>query len=113
LKFFEADLSMLSRQDGYIHRWFAGKKEKAMSNMELQETDYKWFLENYKMLYEQYGVSYLAIKNKTVLGSYSSYAEALHETEKSEPIGSFIIQYCNGNETGYTNYISSMFVMGA
>ena len=59
------------------------------------------------------GVSYLAIKNKTVLGSYSSYAEALHETEKSEPIGSFIIQFCNGNETGYTNYISSMFVMGA
>lgn len=33
--------------------------------------------------------------------------------EKNGPIGSFIVQYCNGNETGYTNYIASIFVMGA
>lgn len=84
-----------------------------MSDKQLQESDYKWFLENYKRLFEQYGESYLAIKNQTVLGVYSSYAEALRETEKKEQIGSFIIQFCNGNETGYTNYISSMFVMVA
>jgi hypothetical protein len=84
-----------------------------MSDIQRQEADYKWFLDNYRMLYEEYGISYLAIKDKKVLGSYQSYAEALHETEKAEPIGSFIIQYCNGNETGYTNYIASMFVMGA
>ena len=84
-----------------------------MSDMQLQEADYKWFLEHYKELYEKYGESYLAIKNQTVLGAYASYAEALHETEKTEPISSFIVQFCNGNETGYTDYISSMFVMGA
>jgi hypothetical protein len=84
-----------------------------MSDRQLQEIDYKWFLENYHQLYDKYGVAYLAIKGQKVLGKYTSYAEALHETEKAEPIGSFIIQYCNGNETGYTNYISSMFVMGA
>jgi len=84
-----------------------------MIEKQLQETDYKWFLENYKELYEQYGESYLAIKNRTVLGAYTSYAGALRETEKTEPVGSFIIQFCNGNETGFTNYISSMFVMGA
>jgi hypothetical protein len=84
-----------------------------MSNNQLQENDYRWFLENYRKLFEAYGTSYLAIKDQKVIGVYSSYAEAVHETEKAEPIGSFIIQYCNGNETGYTNYISSMFVMGA
>ena len=84
-----------------------------MSDMQLQETDYKWFLENYRQLFEKYGISYLAIKEKKVLGVYSSYAEALHETEKKEPIGSFIVQFCNGNETGYTNSIASTFVMGA
>ena len=26
-----------------------------MSDMQLQETDYKWFLENYKKLFEQFG----------------------------------------------------------
>lgn len=84
-----------------------------MNDKELQEADYKWFLENYTQLFEKYGTSFLAIKEKQVLGTYSSYAEALHETEQTEPLGSFIVQYCNGNETGYTNYISSMFVMGA
>ena len=29
-----------------------------MSDRQLQETDYKWFLENYHQLYEKYGVSY-------------------------------------------------------
>ena len=82
-----------------------------MTNMQQQEADYQWFLENYQQLYEKYGVAYLVIKNRTVLGVYSSYAEALHETEKTEPIGSFIIQFCNGNKTGYTNNIASMFVL--
>ncbi len=84
-----------------------------MNERQLQETDYKWFLENYKKLFEEYGDSYLAIKDQKVLGVYASYAEALHETEKTETIGSFIVQYCNGDETGYTNYIASTFVLGA
>lgn len=82
-------------------------------NEQLQETDYKWFLDNYRQLYAQYGESYLAIKGQKVLGSYDTYAEALHQTEKTEPLGSFIVQYCNGKENGYTNYIASTFVMGA
>ena len=90
----------------------ANEADVNMDNRQLQEADYKWFLDNYRQLFEKYGVSYLAIKNQNVLGAYLSYPEALHETEKKEPIGSFIIQYCNGNETGYTNNIASMFVMG-
>ena len=84
-----------------------------MTYMQQQEADYKWFLENYKKLFEQYGVCYLAIKNQKVLGRYDSYAEALRETEKTEHPGSFIIQYCNGNETGYTSHIAPVFSMGA
>ena len=84
-----------------------------MTYMQQQEADYKWFLEHYEQLFKEYGTSYLAIKEGKVLGVYTSYAEALHETEKNEPIGSFIVQYCNGNESGYTNYIASMFVLGA
>ena len=83
-----------------------------MTNMQQQETDYRWFLDNYDQLFKEYGTSYLAIKEQKVLGVYASYAEALHETEKTETVGSFIIQFCDGNETGYTNYIASMFVLG-
>ena len=84
-----------------------------MTNMQRQEADYKWFLDHYDQLFREYGISYLAIKDEKVIGAYSSYAEALHEAEKQEPVGSFIVQYCNGNESGYTNYIASMFVLRA
>ena len=78
-----------------------------------QDIDYDWFLANYEGLFEQYGVSYLAIKNCTVLGSYNSYEEAIRETEKKEELGSFIVQYCNGDESGYTAYIAPVISVGA
>lgn len=74
----------------------------------MQESDFLWFVENMKDLFMKYGHSFLAIKNKKVLGSYSSYAEGVHETEKTEQIGTFIIQKCGQDESAYTVNISSM-----
>ena len=79
----------------------------------LQNDVFKWFLDNYDRIYREYGKCYVAIKNKKILGIYNSAAEGIRETKKSEEIGSFIVQYCNGEESGYTNYISSMNFMGA
>lgn len=83
-----------------------------MTAMQQQDRDYQWFLENYDSLFKEFGESYLAIKNGVVLGSFSSYADAVHSTEKTEELGSFIVQYCNGNESGYTNHIASLFFVG-
>ncbi len=80
---------------------------------ELQQQDYDWFLQNYEELFNEYGVSYLAIKKRKVLGKYNSYAEAVLETEKTEPLGSFIVQYCNGDESAYTAYIAPVISVGA
>lgn len=74
----------------------------------MQDRDYKWFLENYDDLFKKYGCAYLAIKNATVLGAYKTYAEGVRNTEKTEELGTFIVQLCNGDENGYTNYIASM-----
>ena len=74
----------------------------------MQSQDYEWFLSNYSDIFEKYGDTYLAIKNQKVLGSYPSYAEGVRQTQKHEELGTFIVQHCNGNETGYTNYIASM-----
>ena len=74
----------------------------------MQKKDFTWFLENYSELFSKYGSAYLAIKNEKVIGIYGSYAEGVNETLKTEPIGSFIVQKCDGSETAYTNYISSM-----
>ena len=74
----------------------------------MQTNDYKWFLENYNAIYEKYGVSYVVIKNKTILGTFETYAEGVRATSKTDEIGTFIVQKCDGNESAYTTYISSM-----
>ena len=56
--------------------------------------DYQWFVDNYDDLCNQYGNSFLAIKNKEVICSYKSYADAVRETRKSEVPGTFIVQEC-------------------
>lgn len=73
----------------------------------MQELDFEWFVENMQELYKKYGRVFLAIKNKTILGSYKTYAEGVNETAKKEPLGSFIVQECGPDESAYTVYIAS------
>ena len=40
-----------------------------------------------------------------MIGVYNNVAEELENTK--EPIGSYILQECNGKESGYRSYISS------
>lgn len=74
----------------------------------MQDNDYKWFLENYARLFKEYGAAFLVIKNATVLGSYKTYAEGVRAMLGKEKLGTFIVQQCNGQESAYTNYISSV-----
>jgi len=77
----------------------------------MQDKDFEWFLENYNDLYEKYGRSFLAIKNKNVLGVYDSFADAVDSTAKTEKLGTFIVQECTGDESAYTVQIASMHFM--
>jgi hypothetical protein len=72
-----------------------------------RKQDFDFFIQNYQELYNRYGHKFLAIKNQEILGSYDTELEAITNTEKQYPLGSFIVQECNGDESGYTNYISS------
>lgn len=74
----------------------------------MQERDFRWYIDNFDMLFDVYGNSYIAIKNEKVLGSYSSYAEGVRETSKTEELGSFIVQKCGKDESAYTACIASM-----
>lgn len=77
----------------------------------MQHEDFVWFVDNHKTLFETYGEAYLAIYNKSIIGAFDNPREAINAATKVAPIGSFIIQYNNGDESGYTNYISSMNFM--
>ena len=73
----------------------------------MKNKDFEWFLENYNDLFFKYGRKFLVIKNQEVIGVYDEAGEAVRQTMKLEELGSFIVQKCTGDETGYTNYISS------
>ncbi len=64
------------------------------------------FLENYDKLFKKFGSVYLAIKSERIIGVYSSYIEGVNKTLETEKLGTFIIQYCNGNVNAFTNYIA-------
>lgn len=70
--------------------------------------NYEWFLSQYDELSKTYGDSFIAIKNKQILSVYSSYAEAVRETQKTEPLGTFIVQECKKNGEMFQCRIASM-----
>lgn len=74
----------------------------------MQTTDFKWFEENYSKLQKEHGNSFLAIKDCRVLGAYPSYAEAVRITERTEELGTFIVQECHATGTIYQASIASM-----
>ncbi len=72
-----------------------------------RSNDFNYFIKCYQELYKQYGHKFIAIRNKKILGSYDTELKAINEVSKTYPLGTFIVQECNGDESGYTNYISS------
>lgn len=73
----------------------------------MQEEDFKFFVEHYQEFFSRYGHKFLAIKNKRVLGAFDSAMDALEEITKVEPLGSFIVQECTGDESAYTVFITT------
>lgn len=72
-----------------------------------RKDDFQWFLDNYNKIFADYGVCYVAIQNKNILGTYATFGIAINQTAQKEKMGNFIVQYCNGDESGYTNYVAS------
>lgn len=70
--------------------------------------DFEWYMMNCAELFAEFGDKYVVIKGKKVLGAYDSYGEGVRAAQKTEPLGSFIVQKCGNDESAYTNYISSM-----
>ena len=77
----------------------------------MQDSDFNWFKEHLSELYKQYGDSYLAIKNQTVIGVYASFADVVKTTAQTEELGTFIVQQCGKDESSFTVHIASMNFM--
>ena len=66
-------------------------------------SDFDWFLGKYDFFYQKYGHKFFAIRHKTILGIYDNFDNALADNiSKGFPVGTFIVQECTGDESGYT-----------
>ena len=66
------------------------------------EKEFKYYIENQNKLVKRYNNKCIVIKNKKVIGVYDSVAEAVRETSKNEPLGTFLVQKCTPGKEGYT-----------
>jgi len=66
------------------------------------EKEFKYYIENQNKLVKKYNNKYVVIKNKKVIGVYDSEAEAVQETSKNEPLGTFLVQKCTPGKESYT-----------
>lgn len=77
-----------------------------------RNSDFDFFVKNYQCLFKQYGHKFLAIKNKQVLGSYSTIADAIHQLSDNYKPGTYIIQECNGDDSAYKVSIMRLMIKG-
>lgn len=74
-------------------------------NNENQHSDFEWYKDHLKELYDQYGECIVVIKNKKVLGTYTSFGEASRCALAYNLPGTFIIQKLGPDEDSYTTYL--------
>lgn len=77
----------------------------------MQERDYRWFLCHYAEIYKQYGTSYVVVRNQQVVSTHRSFAEGVQYAQRRWKPGTYIVQYCNGDESGYVGSIASTHFM--
>ena len=66
-----------------------------------------WYLEHQDELVKKYNGKYIVIKDNSVVGEYNSDGEAVIESEKQYPLGTFIVQKCSPGTEAYTQHFNS------
>ncbi len=77
-----------------------------------RKQDFEFFLNQYDDIFKKYGKCYVSIRNKKIIGVFKTEKEALDISSSEFGFGNFIVQQCNGDETGYTNYVTSWELIG-
>ena len=83
-----------------------------MVDKEKLEEDYRWFMSNTETLYKEHGGKIAVVKNKSILGIYDEFLEALETTRKTHELGTFIIQQIYKDKNENTNLRSGYGIYG-
>lgn len=66
--------------------------------------NFEWFVEHYDEIFQLCGECHVVIYEKRIIGVFGSLDKAYNWVNEQDLLGKCNIQYCNGNEDGYTAY---------
>jgi len=66
------------------------------------EKEFEYYLEHQDEFISKYRGKVIVLKNQEVQGVYDSEIEAIQETAKKFPVGSFLVQRCSPGEESET-----------
>lgn len=74
------------------------------------EKEFQFYLDHQDEMVKKYDGKFIVIKDGKVLGAYDDELTAITETEKSEKIGTFLVQLVSKGESAYTQTFHSRVV---
>lgn len=74
------------------------------------EKEFTYYINHQSELVKKYKGKFIVIIGNKILGNYNTFEQALIESEKLYPIGSFLIQECFEGEENYTQTFHSRVV---
>ncbi len=75
------------------------------------EKEFKYFKDNQTALYAEYPDKYIVIKDERVLFSDDTFEKALSKAVEGKlEVGTFIVQLCSVDESGYTQTFHSRVI---
>ena len=74
------------------------------------EKEFQFYLDHQDQMVKEYDGKFIVIKGGKVLNAYDDELTAISETEKSEKIGTFLVQKVSKGESAYTQTFHSRVV---
>jgi hypothetical protein len=71
------------------------------------DKEFKYYLDHQEELVKKYNGKYIVIKGEEIIGVYDTEDTAYFETQKTQELGSFLIQFCDEGKDSYTQIFHS------
>jgi len=76
------------------------------------EKEFKYFKAHQEELVKKFEGRFLVIKDESIVGDYSTEAEAYNEAKRKFELGTFLIQHCLPGKDAYTQTFHSRVAFG-
>ena len=74
------------------------------------QKEFDFYLSHQDVLVEKYNGRVIVIKNGIVIGVYDSELDAINETQKAHPMGTFLVQSVSEGDSEYSQTFHSRVV---